>query len=66
MEFLTGLNLVIALMNVGMITYIHTSHLFTVAKDATNYRITRDDLDSDECDTSDDTSDDIKERTYFS
>ena len=28
MEFLTGMNIVLTLMNVGMITYIHTAHLF--------------------------------------
>ena len=28
MEFLTGMNIVLTLMNVGMITYIHTAHVF--------------------------------------
>jgi len=58
MEFLTGMNIVLALMNIGMITYIHTSYLFS--KENVNYRTMNEgDVCNDEPDTSDDS-------TYFS
>ena len=60
MEFLTGLNIVITLMNVGMITYIHTTHLFKQGH--MNTRTIVEDVDDEECDVSDDS----KDSTYFS
>lgn len=46
MEFLTGMNIVLVLMNIGMLTYIHTSHVFN--QNTKNLRTTEGDADNDE------------------
>ena len=47
MEFLTGMNIVLMFMNLGMTVYIHSSHLFGRDKKSYTPVPTLDDLDTD-------------------